>query len=295
MGEPAQRSVRVNGVELAYLDAGRDEDPLVLCWHGFPDSPLTYRHLARDLVADGFRVVMPWLRGYPPSEVVKGPYQIAALARDAIALADHLSPDRPAYLVGHDWGTLLAYGAATLAPERWRRVVVLAVPPTRIFRAFLIRDWDQQRASWYQFLFQLGPLSEAVVSADDFAYVDRLWKSWSPGWALDRVALDAAKRAVRDGFPASLDFYRDAWQPDRQDPALAADQRRIVDGPIRVPVLLLHGLRDGCILPGAMRDVADHFAGEFAIEALPGVGHFLHLENPELVNPKILAFLRERG
>lgn len=289
------RSARVNGIELAYLHAGAPEDPLVLCWHGFPDSPVTFRHLARDLVAAGFRVVMPWLRGYPPSEVVPGPYQIAALALDAVALADELSPDRPAYLVGHDWGAHAVYGAATLAPDRWERLVALSVAPTRVFRPFLIRDWAQQRASWYQFLFQLGPLSEAVVSEADFAFVDRLWSSWSPGWDVDREALDAAKASLRAGFPAALDYYRDTWQVQRHDPALAEDQQRIVDGPVRVPTLLLHGLQDGCILPGAMRDAASHFAGEHTIEGVPGVGHFLHLEDPERVNGRIVSFLCGRG
>lgn len=285
------RTVHVSGIELAYREYGDAADPLVLCLHGFPDSPTTFRHLAPDLVAAGFRVVTPWLRGYPPSEIVPGPYQTAALARDVIGLADALSPERPAFLVGHDWGTLAAYGAMTLAPDRFARAVVLAVAPTRIFRPFLARDWDQQRASWYQFLFQLGPLSEAIVSADDFAYLDRLWESWSPGWKIDREALDAAKDSIRAGFPAALDFYRDNWQPERHDPALAQDQRRIVDGPIRVPTLLLHGLQDGCILPGAMEQAGEHFAAEHRIEALAGVGHFLHLEDPERVGSRIVAFL----
>lgn len=68
-----------------------------------------------------------------------------------------------------------------------------------------------------------------------------------------------------------------------------------MDGPVHVPVLLLHGLQDGCIQPGAMQEAAGHFVGEHRIEALPGVGHFLHLEDPGLVNPKIVAFLLDGG
>lgn len=285
-----QDVVTADGVELAYLEAGRPGDPLVLCFHGFPDSPITWRHLARDLAAADFRVVMPWLRGYPPSQVVHGPYQIAALARDAIALADALSPGRPAYLVGHDWGAHAAYGAAVLAPDRWAGMATLAVVPTRFFRPFLRRDADQQRASWYQFLFQVEPLAEAIVSEDDFAFVDRLWADWSPGWTADPVALDAAKRSIRAGFPASLLYYRDAWQPARQDPALATDQQRIVEGTVAIPALALHGMRDGCILPGAWEHAGGFYTGESVIDALPGAGHFLHLERPALVNSQIVSF-----
>lgn len=289
------RTVEVNGVRLAYREAGRDGDPLVLCLHGFPDSPVTFDALSTELVAGGFRVVMPWLRGYPPSAVVDGSYQVAVLAHDAIGLAAALSPDRPAFLVGHDWGGLAAYGAAVLDPARWRRIVVLSVAPTAAFRPFLIRDGDQQQASWYQFLFQLEPLAEKAVSAEDFAFVDRLWAAWSPGWPADAVALAAAKESIGAGFPASLRFYRDTWQPARQDPALAVDQRAISAGPVPVPALVLHGLQDGCILPGAFADAGNYLTAGSDVVGLPGVGHFLHLEDPVGVSARIVEFLRAEG
>lgn len=286
-----RRTVRVNGVDLAYLHAGPDDAPLVVCLHGFPDSPVTWRHLLPRLVGAGYRVAAPWLRGYPPSQVVDGPYQIAAVAHDLVALVDALSPDEPAHVVGHDWGGLATYGAAVLAPDRLRRAVVLSVPPSRSFRAFLRRDWDQQRAAWYQFFFQLEPLAETAVSADDFAFVERLWRAWSPDWEPDRDALDAAITTVRDGFPASLLFYRDTYQLERRDPALAGDQQRILDGPVPGPVLVLRGARDGCILAGAYAEAGDYFADGHAMETVAGAGHFLHLERPDVVGDRITAFL----
>lgn len=284
--------VRANGVELAYLEAGSPDAPLALCLHGFPDSAVTWRHLSADLVAAGWRVVAPWLRGYPPSQVGPGSYQVAALARDAVALADALSPDRPVALVGHDWGGLATYGATVLAPHRWSRAAVLSVPPTAVFRPFLRASAEQQRNSWYMFFFQVAGLADAVVPAEDLAFVERLWRDWSPGWEPDEQALAAAKQSIAAGFPAALDYYRDTWQPARQDPALAADQDRILAGPVPVPTLVLHGLRDGCILPGAYAEAGAFFAGEHRIEAVPDVGHFLHLEAPAVVNPKIVSFLK---
>jgi pimeloyl-ACP methyl ester carboxylesterase len=267
----------------------------VLCVHGFPDSPVTWRHLAPSLAAAGLHVVMPWLRGYPPSEVVDGSYQVAVLARDVLALANALSPGRPVRIVGHDWGGLAAYGAATLAPDRVDRIVVLSVAPTRAFRAFLVRDGAQQQASWYQFLFQLSPLGERVLEADDLGLVDRLWAAWSPGWPADPEALAAAKETIRAGFPAALSFYRDTWQPARQEPELAEDQRRIVEGPVPVATLVLHGGRDGCILPGAFEGATACLADGSAVVALPDVGHFLHLEDPVGVARRILGFLLEEA
>jgi pimeloyl-ACP methyl ester carboxylesterase len=287
----AEEQAQLDGVRLTYLAAGPTDGPLAICLHGFPDSPHTFRFLAADLVATGRRVVVPWQRGYPPSEVVAGPYQVAALARDAVALGRALSPDRPVDLIGHDWGALATYGAGVLAPEVCRRVVALSVPPTQAFRQFLRASWDQQRASWYQYLFQLEELSDALVRADDFGYVERLWRSWSPGWEPDRVSLDAAIASIREGWPAALLYYRDTWQPRRQDPALAQDQAAIVAGPLTVPALVLHGLQDGCILPAAFADADAYFAAAHRITGLPGVGHFLQLEDPKLVGAEILGFL----
>lgn len=292
---PGVATVEVGGVRLAYLEAGRTDDPLALCLHGFPDSPATFRHLAPQLADAGLHVVMPWLRGYPPSEVVDGPYQVAALARDAIGLAEALSPERPVLLVGHDWGGLATYGALTLAPERFHRAVVLSVAPTRAFRSFLLQDEAQQQASWYQWFFQLSAFAETAVREDDFALLDRLWAAWSPGWPADQEVLAEAKDAIRTGFPAALSFYRDTWQPTRQDPALADEQRRIFEGPVPVPTLVLHGLQDGCVLPGAFAEAGSCFSAEHAVVGVPGVGHFLHLEDPAGIGERIVSFLLADG
>ena len=258
----AQHAVRVNGVELAYLESGRPEDPLVLCLHGFPDSPAHVRAPRRASSSGPGRA---WSgRGCGATRRPRSSRARTRSRRSPGTPSRSPTSSRPTG--PRRWSVTTGagsppYGAAALAPHRWDRMVVLSVPPTRVFRPFLRADWDQQRASWYQFLFQLEPLAEAVVRDADFAFIDRLWESWSPGWDVDREALDAAKRSIRAGFPAALDFYRDTWQVARQDPGLADDQQRIVDGPVRVPTMVLHGLQDGCILPAAMSDAASYFAG----------------------------------
>jgi pimeloyl-ACP methyl ester carboxylesterase len=287
-----RRTATVNGVRLTYLWGGT-EGPLVLCLHGFPDTALTFTLLARELVEAGFRVVVPWLRGYPPSQVVDGPYQSAAIARDAIALAQLLSPAQPAYLVGHDWGGVATYGATVLAPAMWARAVVLAVPPSRVFRDFLVRNGDQQRLSWYMFFFQLADYSERVVAANSYEFIGRLWREWSPNWEPEQALLDAVKDSLDGGLQAALSYYRDSWQASRQKPFLAADQQSMFEGPITVPTLILHGLQDGCILPDTFAEAKSHFVASCAVEGVPGVGHFLHLEEPKVINSRILGFLEE--
>ncbi len=118
----------VNDVELAFLEVG--SGPLALCLHGFPDSAWTYRHLLPALADSGFRAVAPFLRGYAPSAVpADGRYQTGVLALDACGLHETLGGDAEAVIVGHDWGAMATYIAANHEPDRWRRVVTMAVPP----------------------------------------------------------------------------------------------------------------------------------------------------------------------
>jgi pimeloyl-ACP methyl ester carboxylesterase len=120
--------VAANGLEFGLLEAGTG--PLALCLHGFPDSAHTWRHLLPALAEAGFHAVAPFMRGYAPTAVPDDAcYSIGALVADAVALHQALDGDGQAVLIGHDWGAEAANGAAALAPDRWRRVVTLGVPP----------------------------------------------------------------------------------------------------------------------------------------------------------------------
>lgn len=119
------------------------------------------------------------MRGYAPSSVAPdGRYSVNELAADAVALHDVLGGDEQAVLIGHDWGAEAAYGAAALAPERWRRLVTISVPPSSL-DAKLLADHEQLKRFYYLLLLQL-PGAEEIVAAADFAFIDRLWHDWSP-------------------------------------------------------------------------------------------------------------------
>ena len=125
---PTEGRVVANDVDFAYLEEG--SGPLALCLHGFPDSAWTYRHLLPALADAGFRAVAPFMRGYAPTAVpADGRYQTGVLGLDACALHEALGGDGDAVIIGHDWGAMATYTAANHEPERWRRVVAMAVPP----------------------------------------------------------------------------------------------------------------------------------------------------------------------
>ena len=124
------QTVSANGLEFGYLEAGPADGPLALCLHGFPDTAHTWRHLLPRLADAGYHAVAPFLRGYAPTQVpASGAYDTGSLALDACALHEALGGRDDAVIIGHDWGALLTYPAAAHEPDRWSRVVTLAVPP----------------------------------------------------------------------------------------------------------------------------------------------------------------------
>lgn len=283
--------VDANGLSFATLSQG--EGPLALCLHGFPDSAWTWRHLLPELDAAGYRGVAPFLRGYAPTSIPDdGLYQPGAIASDAIALHEALGGGDDAVIIGHDWGAVATYGAAGHAPGRWRKVVTAAVPPpATVANAFF--SYDQLRRSWYMFFFQ-SPLADLAVPMNDLEFIDRLWADWSPGHVERADDLAHAKDCLRDpaNLAAAIGYYRATLGSG----ARSADYDKVEasgGAPLLQPTLYLHGATDGCMGPELIDDsvlTALPAAGS-RVEVVPGAGHFLQLEQPELVNRLIVDFL----
>lgn len=283
--------VQANGVRFATLEAG--DGPLVLCLHGFPDHAHSFRYQLPVLAAAGFRAVAPFMRGYAPTEIpADGRYQSAVLALDVVELISALGYTS-AYVFGHDWGALAAYGAAVLAPEKITKLVTAAVPHgPSVLNAFMT-SYDQQRRSWYMFFFQ-HPLADAAVAHDDFRFLERLWQDWSPGWQYPADAMAALKTTFRTAgvLQAALGYYRATLNPANQDPALSDVQQRVAMSPITVPTLVFHGVRDGCMGVELLEGMEVLFPNGLRNVVVNGAGHFVHQEQPDAVNRALIDFLQ---
>jgi pimeloyl-ACP methyl ester carboxylesterase len=126
--EPSVERVTVNGVELAVTVAG--DGPLVVLCHGFPELAWSWRHQIPALAAAGYRVIAPDQRGYGASARPEpiDQYSILHLVGDVIGLIDHYAPGEAATVVGHDWGSMVAWSTAVMRPDRCRGVVGMSVP-----------------------------------------------------------------------------------------------------------------------------------------------------------------------
>ena len=281
-------TVTANGVDFSFLECG--SGPLALCLHGFPDSAHSWRHLLPALADAGFRAVAPFTRGYAPTSLAPdGMYQTGALSADANALHEALGGGGDAVIIGHDWGAPSVYGAAATAPERWRRVVGMAVPPGPAMGAAFLTNTDQLKRSWYMFFFQM-PLSDLVVPSNDLSFIDMLWRDWSPGYE-GAADADNCKNCLRDPahLQAALGYYRATLgagpRTEQYDAIQAAG-----GGELSQPTLYLHGANDGCI----GREVAESvsvLAPWAHVQIVEGAGHFLQLEKPAEVNALIVDWV----
>jgi pimeloyl-ACP methyl ester carboxylesterase len=288
----SEGTITAGELEFGFLEAGRG--PLALCLHGFPDSAWTWRHLLPALAEAGFRAVAPFMRGYAPTAVpADGRYQTAALGLDACALHDALGGDGDAVIVGHDWGAMATYVAANHQPERWRRVVTMAVPPAGAVAGGFM-SYQQLKRSWYMFFFQHG-LADVVVGMGDLAFIDGLWADWSPGYD-GGEDIPHVKDCLRDpaNLAAALGYYRATLGGVGVDPALDAVQNAGNELTAQ-PTLYLHGRDDGCMGIEVAEGARAFLTSEGSrMEVVEGAGHFLHLERPDVVNPLVVDFLAAR-
>ena len=168
---------------------------------------------------------------------------------------------------------------------------MLNIPPFAIFGENIVK-YDQIKRSFYFWYFQMERVSMDVISADNFAFIDRIWADWSPGydatWDLAKVKESIGEPSH---FQAAIGYYRAMFDPSRQSPDLA-DEQAASGQPTPKPTLYLHGRDDGCMLLETVGHPLDFLAPGSDVDIVDKAGHFLHLERPDVVNPRIVQFLK---
>jgi pimeloyl-ACP methyl ester carboxylesterase len=301
MREPGWIEVDVPAVTLRGLEWKPRSDstgaPIALCLHGFPDTAHGWRLIAPILAAAGWRVVAPFMRGYSPSTIPSdGSYHVGALMDDALRVLESVGPTGRDVIIGHDWGAIAASGLAAAPDSPFTKAVIMSVPPAASFRPIskvphagrLFAHLPRQLLrSWYILYFQLPALPERSAS-----WVPRrLWREWSPGYnaAEDLRHVDAAI-GTAESWRAALGFYR-ANVRNTRPPSQYAELHRHWLSPLTLPTLYLHGNDDGC----ASADYSDWVRRVLPpgsdLQRVDRAGHFLQLEQPDVVAGHILDFV----
>jgi pimeloyl-ACP methyl ester carboxylesterase len=260
-----------NGVKIHYVTAGKG--PLVVMIHGFPDFWYTWREQMPAL-AEHFQVVAIDQRGYNLSDKPEGVgnYAMDKLVGDVLAVIKHFKREK-AIIVGHDWGGAVAWTLAMTHPEAVDRLIVLNLPHPKGLARELANNPEQQKNSQYAREFQKPDAAQKVLP--------RMLTLWVKDKEARAVYLEAFRRSSIEGM---LNYYkanypREGAKDDRQYPT------------VKCPVLLIHGLKDPALLPGALNETWKWVDNELTLLTIPGAGHFVQQDASERVTRAMLSWL----
>jgi len=281
--------IRTPVLEIAYTETGPDDGPPVILLHGFPDDIHAYDNVAPPLAAEGWRVLLPYLRGYGPTRFLSTETprsgEQAALGLDLLDFMDALQIET-AILGGYDWGGRAACVVAALRPERTRALMSInGYNIQNIAAALEPASPAQELRHWYQWYFNTER-GRAGLAANRHELCKLLWRMWSPNWNFsdDAYNTTAASFDNPDFVEVVIQSYRHRHQNAPGDPAMAPIEALLAAQPkITVPAIVLHGEADGVGPAASSENHVQHFTRTYERRVIPVAGHFLPNEAPEAV------------
>lgn len=281
------KTVRTPILEIAYHQAGPVDGPVVILLHGWPSDVHDYDAVVPPLAAAGYRVLVPWLRGFGAtrflSDATPRSGQQAALGADVRDFMDSLAIPR-AILVGYDWGGRAACVVAALWPERVAGLVAITGYGIQdIAASGRPGSAEQEHRYWYQWYFHTDR-GRAGLTANRAELTRLLWRLWSPNWAFDEATLAATTASFEnpDFVDVTIQSYRHRYGNAAGDPAYDDLEARLAAQPaIAVPTIVLHGEDDGVGSPTSSIPRDKLLTGLIERRLIARAGHFLSRENPD--------------
>ena len=315
--------IMIDTGQLRLRAAVAGDGPLVLMVHGFPESWYSWRHQIGPIAQAGFKACAIDVRGYggsdKPHDVSE--YSMERMVGDITGVADALSPDAPAVLVGHDWGAPMVWNSALICPDRFRAVCAMSVPftgvPKEPFTDIIDRVFTQKDRFFYQAYFQhVGP-PEAEAEADITGFLRKFYYSISgdapdgswpndknaaatlleglgdpaifPPWMSDADIAYYAAEFTNSGLRGPINRYRNH---ERDFIYLAQFRERCIEQ----PALFIAGSKDPAsnMLRGTdpIAIMRKHVPNLDAI-SLEGCGHWTQQERPIEVNAALIPWLQK--
>ena len=318
MDQITHRFIETNGIRMHLAERG--EGPLAVLCHGFPELGYSWRYQLVALAKAGFHAVAPDQRGYGQTDrpAPVEAYDIFQLTGDIVGLVNALGEDR-AVIIGHDWGSVVAYHCALFRPELFPAVALLSVPflprtggkipPTEIMKKIYGEE------VFYQVYFQEPGKAEAEMEADirktmlstlfslsgsappekRWRYVyhpsERLLDTYflpekTPPWLVEKDVSYFVQEFQRTGFRGGLNWYRNIDRNWALTPFLEGAK-------LRQPALFIAGDLDPVIR--MYRKPVDSLERNVPLlrgkTIIPGAGHWVNQERPEEVNQLLTQFL----
>jgi epoxide hydrolase 4 len=192
------------------------------------------------------------------------------------AVVKHFKQDK-VIVVGHDWGGFVAWTYAMMHPEKTDRLIVLNLPHPKGLQRELANNPQQQKNSQYARNFQQPDAASKIAP--------ELVVFWVKEPEARKKYVEAMKRSSMEGM---LNYYKANYprEPYKDD---------AVFPPVKCPVLLIHGLQDQYLLPGALNDTWKWVEKELTLVTIPNAGHFVHRDAADIVTRKMTGWLTEKS
>lgn len=290
--------VQAGVLDVACHIAGPDDGPPVFLMHGFPYDIHAYVDVVPRLVAQGCRVVVPYLRGFGPTRFLSDSTprsgEQAALGHDLKQLMDALHIPR-AVLAGYDWGGRAACVVAALWPERCAGLLSFnSYNIQDIARAMTPDTPANEHSLWYQYYFH-SERGRRGLAQDRRGICRLLWQLWSPSWHFDDATFERSATAFDnpDFVDVVIQSYRHRFGLVPGDPSLADVEAALAkQPPITVPSLTFDGADDGVRPPALPSQHAHRFTGPRTHTVVPGVGHNMPQEVPGVFADAVMRLVR---
>lgn len=292
------RHVDAGVLNIAYYAEGPADGPVAVLLHGFPYDVHSYVDVAPLLAAKGCRAIVPYLRGYGPTQFLDKATprsgEQAAIGADLMALMDALGIKR-AVFAGYDWGGRAACVAAALWPDRCTGLVsVNSYLIQDIAKAMVPAKPEREVPLWYQYYFQLER-GRAGLAANRRGIAKILWRQWSPNWHFDDESFDrtASAHDNPDYVDIVIHSYRHRFGLADGDKQYADLQRRLAALPvIAVPTVTLDGEADGVVPTTDGIASAAKFSSRRTHHVIPRAGHNLPQEEPEAFAGAVMELIK---
>ncbi len=291
------KKIKSGVLEIAYAEIGPAQGSPVFLMHGFPYDIHAYVEVSPILAAAGCRVIVPYLRGFGQTRFLSASTprsgEQAALGADLLALMDALQIQQ-AILAGYDWGGRAACVVAALWPERCTGLVSFNSYNIQNIAQSLEPDLpENEHRLWYQYYFH-SERGRAGLTKDRRAMAQLLWRLWSPTWKFTEETF--ARTALAFDHPDFVDVvihsYRHRFGLIEGDPAYAEIEARLSKQPaITVPAITFDGEDDGVRKPSNSLPHAERFTGPRSHRIVPGVGHNMPQEVPDIFASAVLELL----
>ncbi|WP_406506452.1 alpha/beta fold hydrolase [Streptomyces sp. NBC_01602] len=282
------KQIKAGLLDIGYAELGPAHGPVVICLHGWPYDIHSFVDVAPLLAAEGYRVIVPYLRGHGTTRFLSSRTfrnaQQSAIALDIVALMDVLKIEK-AVLAGFDWGSRTADIIAALWPERVKALVSVS--------GYLVTNLEANKqplppkaeyAWWYQYYFatERGRLAmEDKTKRHDLTRL--VWDTVSPTWGFDDATFERTAAAFENPDYADIVIHNYRWRLSLADGERRYDrfEKQLAARPvIAVPAITLDAEHDPFTAPGDGSSYRDRFTGKYDHRTLKGIGHNVPQEAP---------------